>query len=808
MAGPTSGEALEEFAVALRRLRRAAGDPSYRVLARRTGYAPTTLSAATNGRGVPTRSVTLAYVAACGGDIAEWERRWQRLTYPRRPKEAARAPAARAPAGRRIVPRELPFDVYGFTGRSTELARLTATLDQGDQNRAVVISAVSGTAGVGKTALAVHWAHQVADRFPDGQLYVDLRGYSPGQPVLAEDALGGFLRALGVDDRDVPPTLGERAARYRTLLADRRMLVVLDNAYTVEQVRPLLPGSATCLALVTSRDDLAGLVAREGARRIDLDLLAPDTGLTLLRTLAGDRVDAEPAAAADLVRYCAGLPLTLRIAAEMAVARPAVPLADLVAELSDERGRLDVLDLGSDEHTAVRAVFSWSYHRLPDPAMRMFRLLGLHPGADVDGYAAAALAGTDLTGTLRLLDVLVRARLIREDIPGRYRMHDLLRAYAAECAGAESEPERRAALTRLLHRYLSTAMTAMDVLFPAERARRPRIAPADSPAPAVETAPGAQDWLDAERANLVAACGLAADGGWSTQAGYFVSTVYRYFYTRAHYQDALTMYGHALRAAHEHGDRYGEATAHLGLGAGCHHLGRYDEAIEHYQQALAGLREFGGDPIEARALSNFGILYAELGRYAEALDHYRQAQARHREAGNLVGEATTRGWVGLELGRLGRYDEAVDHLERSLAAFRELEFPVREVEMLLDLAQVHLWAERYDRAFTAIREALALAERVEDRFHEADAHNVLAEILSATGRRDEAVDRFGIALALARERGQRDLQARALSGLAEIYAADGDRSRAREHWAQVLDIYLALNLPQADEVRARLDSAT
>jgi tetratricopeptide (TPR) repeat protein len=805
MAGPHPAVdpgtgALEEFAGALRRLRRSAGDPSYRQLARRTGYAATTLCAAASGRSVPTRAVTLAYVAACGGDTVEWESRWRRLADPAVPA-AARRPAD--PAHRPgVVPHQLPFDVYGFIGRSDELSRLDEAIR--DPTSAVVISAVSGTAGVGKTALAVHWAHRVADRFPDGQLYVDLRGYAPDQPVSPEDALGGFLRALGVDGATLPPGLPERAAQYRTLLSDRRMLVVLDNAYSVAQVRPLLPGGASCLVLVTSRDDLGGLVAREGARRIDLDLLPPDDGMVLLRTLAGDRVDAEPGAAAELVRFCAGLPLTLRVAAEVAAMRPSASLADLVAELSDEHSRLHLFAVGLDERTAVRAVFSWSYHRLPPPAMRMFRLLGLHPGADLDGYAAAALAGTDLAGAQRLMGVLVRAHLVREDTPGRYGMHDLLRAYAAERAGDDAEPERHVALTRLLHHYLSTAMAAMDLVVPAERARRPRVAPATGPAPVLDTTGHAQDWLDAERANLVAVSGLAADGGWPTQAGYLAATVYRYFYTRAHYQDALTMHSNALRAAGIHGDRYGEATARLGLGAGCHHLGRYDEAIGHYEQALARFRELGGDPVEARALSNLGILYAELGRYQEALDHYRQALARHEEAGNLVGVATTRGWVGLELGRQGHYDEAVEHLERSLAAFREMEFPVREVEMLLDLGQVHLWAGRHDAAFDAIQAALTLAERVEDRFHEADAHNVLAEILYATGQADEALDSFETALTLAGERGQRELQARALSGMAEIFAAAGEDDRAREHWQAVLDIYTALNLPQAEEVRALL----
>jgi len=383
--------------------------------------------------------------------------------------------------------------------------RLLAQVDQPDGTGAgppVVISAVSGTAGVGKTALAVRWARLVRRRFPDGQLYVNLRGYDADRPVSAADALAGFLRALGVAGPDIPIDMDERAAAYRTLLDGRRMLVVLDNAATVEQVRPLLPGSPSCLVVVTSRDSLAGLVAGHGARRLDLDLLAPDDAVALLRRLIGGRVEAEPEAAATLAGQCARLPLALRVAAELAAARPAATLAQLVDELADQKRRLDLLDAGGDARTAVRSVFSWSYQHLPAAAARTFRLLGLFPGlaVDLDTYAAAALTDSGLSEAQQLLNMLARAHLIHATDSARYGMHDLLHAYATQLATAEDgRQERRAALTRLFDYYLATAAAAMDTLLPVAVSRRSRMPAPAMPIPPVEEPSAAPEVVTGNR---------------------------------------------------------------------------------------------------------------------------------------------------------------------------------------------------------------------------------------------------------------------------------------------------------------------
>jgi DNA-binding SARP family transcriptional activator len=477
-------------------------------------------------------------------------------------------PASRGELRAVPVPRELPADVDAFTGRAGELAELDRLLEaatqagghhpEGAGPAPVVISAVAGSAGVGKTALAVHWAHRVRGAFPDGQLYVNLRGYDPGEPMTAADALAGFLRALGVADQDMPADIDERAARYRSILDGQRTLVMLDNAAAAEQVRPLLPGSPSCFVVVTSRDSLAGLVARHGAQRLDLDLLPPDEAATLLRALIGARVDADPDAAATLAQQCARLPLALRVAAEFVATRPALTLAQLAGEQRS-------LDAGGDFRTDMRSVFSWSYRHLPADAARAFRLMGLHPGPDFDAYAARALIGGGLEQARDLLDLLACAHLIHPAQPGRYGMHDLLRAYARHLAvtqdpvtqdsatrdagalSTRADNEKQAALTRLFDYYLAAAAAAMDTALPAERNRRPRVAPPASPIPPMTGPAAAQAWLDTERATLVAAA-YAATRGWPGHAVRLSVIVWRYIQAGGHSTDAITMQAHAVQA--------------------------------------------------------------------------------------------------------------------------------------------------------------------------------------------------------------------------------------------------------------------
>jgi DNA-binding SARP family transcriptional activator/Tfp pilus assembly protein PilF len=749
-----------------------------------------------------------------------------------------------------MVPRQLPPHGGHFTGRAAELAELTGLLDQvgGQTPGMAVISAIGGTAGVGKTALALHWAHQAAEHFPDGQLYVNLRGYDPDQPMPAADALAGFLRALGVAGQDIPAEADERAARYRSMLAGKRMLVLADNAREVEQVRPLLPGTGGSVVVVTSRDSLAGLVARDGARRLELDLLPLADAVGLLRALIGERVDADPGAAALAVQ-CSRLPLALRVVAELAVARPGVSLADLAGELADQRRRLDLLAAGGDPRTAVRAVFSWSYRYLDPGAARTFRLLGLHPGPDLDAYAAAALTGSTVERAGHMLDLLTRAYLIYHAAgPGRYGMHDLLRVYAAGLtADEDTENERRAALTRLFDHYLHTAAAAMDTLVPAERHRRPRIPSPATPGPPVTGPAAARGWLDAERANLVAVAAHTAGHGWPGHATHLAATLFRYLDTGCHYPEAVTIHTHALTAAHgigddcaeataltnlglvglrqgrcqqatgqlqralalfrETGDRTGEGVALSTLGIIDWELGRYQQATHHFERALALYRETGDRIGEARALTNLGAVDQLQGNYQYAADHLHQALALHREFGDRSGVARALCNLGCLDQRLGRYLQAAGYQRQALALHREIGDRSGEAHALSDLGDTSLRLGRYPESADYQRQALALFREIGDRYGEVEALNGLGEILLATGRPGLARAQHTTALTMASQIGDQDQQARAHNGLAYGYRAVGHAGQARHHWQEALALYASLGAPEADQVRAQLTTA-
>jgi DNA-binding SARP family transcriptional activator/tetratricopeptide (TPR) repeat protein len=749
-----------------------------------------------------------------------------------------------------VTPRELPASVTHFTGRANELAALTRLLDQAGEQvpGTVVISAIGGAAGVGKTALAVHWARQVAERFPDGQLYVNLRGYDPGQPMPTGDALAGFLRALGMAGPDIPAEEAERAARYRSMLAGRRMLVVLDNAGSAEQVRPLLPGAPACMVVVTSRDALAGLVARDGARRVDLDLLSEGEAVSLLRALIGGRVDNEPGAAAMLAAQCARLPLALRVAAELAATHPAAPLAELVGELADQQRRLDLLDAGGDPHTAVRAVLSWSYRHLDADTARVYRLVGLHPGPDIDRYGAAALAGVTLERVSELLDQAAHAHVVRPTRPGRYSMHDLLRVHARDLASAQdTEEERRAALTRLFDYFLHTAAAAMDVLHPGERHRRPRVPAPASPVPPVTETAAARTWLDAEQANLIAAAAHATACGWHSHAVRLAATTSRYLDLGGHYSAAITIHGHARRAASRAGDRAAEAEALTNLGTIEWHQGRLRHATRHYHEALIAFRECADLNGQARTLHNLGGVDMLEGHFGQAADQVRQAMVLFHEAGDRAGEARSLQNLGFVELRRGCYHEATGHLRRALDLFRQTGDRAGQAHALANLGTVDLEQGHFQQAAGHLRRALDLFHQTSNRAGqahvlgylglldlrqgrtqqatsrlqqslalfretgevpgEAEALNGLGEAAFASGQVSHARAQHRAALALAGSIGDKYEQARAHNGLARSHHAAGDPGQARHHWRQALTLYTALGVPEAGKVGAQLTTA-
>jgi DNA-binding SARP family transcriptional activator/tetratricopeptide (TPR) repeat protein len=706
----------------------------------------------------------------------------------------------------RSGPAQLPSAVGQFTGRVDALKRLDALLDDRDSAATVVISAIAGTGGVGKTALAVHWAHQVADRFPDGQLYVNLRGYDPAEPVPAEVALEGFLRALGVDPSPIPTTVDDRSAAYRSLLAGRRVLVLLDNARSAEQVRPLLPGTVGCLVLVTSRSSLAGLVARDGAHRLLLDRLPAGEAIELLRRVLGpQRVDAELPAATELVRLCAGLPLALRIAAERAGRSPA-PLADTVAELGDLTARLTALSPPDDPFTAVRGVLSWSYRALPPGPAHVFRILGLFPGPDLDGRAVAHLAGVPLDQARQRLAVLHDNHLV-ESHGGRYQMHDLLRAYAIDVATAEVDPgAARAALTRVFDYLLGTAARAMDLVVPHERERRPAVPAPCPPAPDFATTEAAHAWLDAERVNLIALAAHAPGHGLSTHTVQLSRVLWRYLDVGAHHRDAAALHTHALRAAQETGDRVVHAESLVNLGIGHGRNGRVDEAIESFRLALALARQAGDRVVERRAINNLGVTYWHRGDYDESLDLLGQGLALAREIGDRSGEANALDNLGAGYEQLKRYDEALHHLESALALARDTGNRAVEASALGNLGAVHEGLGRFPEAIEYHRQNLALTRELHARTMECQALNGLAEAQCLSGAATEAIAHHEQALALARELVEPREEARAHRGLGHaVRAAGGSRGAVRAHWQRALEVYTELGRPEADEVRSLLD---
>ncbi|MFF6806131.1 tetratricopeptide repeat protein [Streptomyces sp. NPDC012616] len=757
------------------------------------------------------------------------------------------------------IPAQLPMGVSHFSGREEQLAELTRCLigedgpsgpAAGESGAAVVVSAVSGTAGVGKTALVVRWAHQVRHAFPDGQLYVDLRGYDPDEPLSAAQALAGFLTALGVPGQDIPPRLDDRAARYRTAVDGRRLLVLLDNAASAAQVRPLLPGSPACKVVVTSRDSLSSLVSVHGAHRVVLDVLSPHEAHTLLRALLGPRVDTDHAAATALAEQCGSLPLALRVAAELVLSRPGEPLAHLVGELRDHRRRLDVLDSGDgDPRAAVRAVFSWSYDRLPEPEARLFRLLGLHPGPDVDTHSAAALAGETVERTRRSLDVLSRAHLVHRSGPGRHGMHDLLRAYAADLTSRhDGAAERDAALTRLLDHCLGASAAAMDVLYPAERHLRPVVEAPGSVLPPLRTADECRAWLRAAQHTLVALCSRTEEPGPSRHTVRLATTLHRHYERSGHFADALTVHTHALRAARAVGDVVGEVDVLVCVGAVHRRLGDYESAHRHHADALTLCRRVGYRAGEARHLTNVGVLHELQGRYQDAADHheqavelfravgdvhgeadvlnnlgivqelledyqasierYQQALALYRQTGHTVGEASALGNLGIVLARLGDHAAAAARFEQTLALFRRLGHTGGEAHALSNLGDALCHQGEYEEAAEHQRQALGHFRRTGEPYGEAGALNGLGEALHGAGRYTEALDAHASALEVARGIGEQEEQARAHIGAALVRQGCGERAQAVDHLRQALSLYTALGSPRAEEARKMLLSVT
>jgi DNA-binding SARP family transcriptional activator/Tfp pilus assembly protein PilF len=666
-------------------------------------------------------------------------------------------------------PAQLPLDPQGFSGRQEELRAMQAILPPARRPRAgdsVGVIVVSGTAGVGKTALAVRFGRQAAKRFPDGQLYVNLRGLDPGPPPMEPaEALGFLLIGLGVPPHRFNIVVEERAAMYRSLVDGKRILVVLDNATSAAQVRPLLPGSPGCLVVVTSRNELAGLVAAEGAALITLDVLSHAEAREMLsRRLGRERIAAEPEAADEIIEECARLPLALSIAVGRAAGRAKQPLADLAAELRDAKGRLDALEVG-DAATDMRAVLSWSYDQLSEPTARMFRLLGLHPGPDISSPAAASLAGMPRAEAAVALRELAQAHMVAEHLPGRYTFHNLLRDYAADLAErSDSEAELRTAAQRMLDHYLYTALAATQLFNPGRAALR-MAGPAPGVLPAeVTDKDQAAAWFDAELPVLFAMIGYADAHRFDAHAWQIPWALSSYLNRRGRFRAYAGTQEVALRAAQRLGDPLARAHAHYLRGHALASMDDYEAADPNVRQALDLFRQLGDRTNEAWVLNGLSAMLERQERYPEALAVALDALRMLKAAGHWWTQGNLENSVGWLYAHLGQYEQALNHCQRSLALHRESGYRGGTADALDSLGFVY-------RSMGDLNQAKAYYRQAIDGYREIGAP-------------------FG--------------QGNSLKGFGDVLMAEGDHHGAREAYLAAAAILDTLPHPLADQVRGKL----
>jgi tetratricopeptide (TPR) repeat protein/transcriptional regulator with XRE-family HTH domain len=734
------------------------------------------------------------------------------------------------PRWTRAAPRQLPADVAAFVGRTRELA----FVDEAGDGGAVRVTVIDGMAGIGKTALAVHAAHRVASRFPDGDLFMDLHGHTQGVAA-AEPAetLARLLEVLGVPGEAIPQDVNDRAALYRTMLADRKMLIVLDNAADEAQVRPLLPGSGSSLVLITSRRRLVGL---DEARAISVDVLPVADAVALFTRTAGEeRVAGAPRETlTEVVRRCGLLPLAIRLAAARLKAHPAWSVEHLLERLEAHQRLLSELHAG---RRSITAALDLSYRELTAAEQRAYRLLALHPGVDIAPDAAAALLSTTVARAATLLDRLLEIHLLQEPNPGRYRFHDLIRAHGAErAADEEPEADRRAAMTRLLDHYSRAASAAMDLLYPDEADTRPRL---PSGTGSMSDASAATAWLDTELANLLALAQYAAEHDFPQHVQHLSATLHRPLRGRGRYAEAEALHARALSAARALGDRTGEMEALLELGEIHSVSSRYEAAVEVTMSALKIARAIGHEAGELRALYGLGVSAGSRGQYAQAVEYYTQALEIARTIGHRTGELDALIGFGNAHRAMGEREQAVDALVRALGIARAIGHRISELRALNGLGRIHLGANDYRSAtdcftraldlarstghrlgelsgLTALgslhrsrgrhelardcyRQVLDIAREIGNRNWQFEAIHGMGRLQHDSGRPDQALESHRKALDLASDLGQRSDQARAHDGLACAYATLGRHDQARHHWSQALAILAALGTDRTEE---------
>jgi tetratricopeptide (TPR) repeat protein len=759
---PGHAHSLDELVGCLRALKVWAGDPSYDTITRRINSRWTNAGSPggdlarkntvadcfKTGRRRINGDLVVSVVQALRNDtgyVAHW-------------RQALRVSLAEAAAIAQVrVLGTLPDDVATFVGRRAEIDRVSGEPD----GRVYVLS---GMAGVGKTQLAVHIGRTLSRQF-DTTLFVDLRGFHPDpqQPPVAPAAvLDGFLRVLGVPGRQIPHSVEARSAVFRERLADRRALVVLDNAIDAEQVQPLLPLGARTLTLVTSRRRLGAL---DTATHLDVALFSEAEAEQFLSGSVPSAVlGADHRAYKRIASRCGHLPLALGVVAGQMAGRPDWTVTDHADRL-DEQHQHRRLDSG------VHLALGLSYRHLPEQRQALLRRIAVHPGPDLDAHAAAALLDTDPATAEAHLAHLLDDHVLLQPIPGRYDLHDLVRSYAADLAYDEDRPaERRESLGRLLDHYLYTAAAAMDVLYPAEGHRRPVLPSKGRGGPRIGDVHEARRWLDAERGTLVAVCGYAARNGWPEHAVRLAGTLYTYLDNGGYPADAFTVHTEAQHAAHVLGDGIAEANALTNLGVAYWQAGRHSEAIERFLRAQTLARRFGDLRGEARALGNLGVVHSTTGQFNLSANFHQRALDRFVQLGDLVGEANTLTNLGSVFERLGRQKQALDPNRRALRIFRDLRHRGGEATALNNLGDVQVQLEQFADAADSYEQALAIFREIGERYGETCALNGLGHALAGQGRPAEAIARHTEALALATEIDKQEEQQRANAALARLYA--------------------------------------
>ncbi|MER7845127.1 tetratricopeptide repeat protein [Kitasatospora sp. NPDC096077] len=691
------------------------------------------------------------------------------------------------------VPWQLPTDVRGFVNRAVEQEAMDRLLVERPPSAQVLV--LTGTAGVGKTSLALHWAHAVRERFPDGQLYANLRGYDPQEPMAAAQVLERFLRALDVPAVAIPTDPEAMASTYRSLVAGRRMLVVLDNASSAAQVRPLLPGVPGCLVVVTSRHRLSGLGVREGARHLTLEVLAEHDAVELLRAVTADYRDGDdPDELAQLARLCARLPLALRIAAERAAGRPRILLNDLIQDLRDESSLWDALSSEDEgESEAVRSVFAWSYRALPVDAARLFRMLGLHPTGEFSVASAAALVAISTRQVSRLLDGLVASHMIEQTARDRYRFHDLLRAYAVDQVRREQEPdESECAVRRVLAWYLHTADAAQVRIAPHEsRVALAALEPEVKPA-AFSDAAAAWEWFEAERENLASVTRTAAALGLDACVWQLAIVLRAFYMQRNTFQDWFATSHLGLEAARRGGDRHAQAELHESLGMAYTQSSRLDQAAEEYEAALVVRRELDDLAGEALTLNGLALLRLRRHQLLGAQEAFERARALFQALGDTYWEPRTAVNLAEVQAGLGQLAEAERVVCAGLESFRAVADRRAEGNALRILSRVQLEGGRTDEALESAQRAVDLAMDLNSPVAEAHWLTQLGHVQRAVGRCADALASYQRAAVLQRSLGDRSREALAWDGAGLAYLELGRAQEASEFHRRAVAVHCDL----------------